>query len=88
MLYANRDHLKRGGLFVMNGEDAIMEKRFEVRPYGVKYMCNRCNKGEMIPTGRNIWTEPPRFEHICIHCKSIVELAEKFPLIKYENITY
>lgn len=63
-----------------------MEERFEVRPYGVKYTCDYCNKGEMLPTGKNNWsTDLPQIEHWCDKCNYKVDLSEKYPLIRYET---
>ncbi|MED2129060.1 hypothetical protein P4V88_26680 [Bacillus thuringiensis] len=32
-----------------------MEQRFEVKPIGVKYICDSCEEGEMIYTGEMLF---------------------------------
>lgn len=64
-----------------------MEEKFLVKPVGVKYICDSCKVGEMLPTGNNNWSSnPPKFEHKCTHCYTKVLLNEKYPLIRYENM--
>ncbi len=33
----------------------MMEQRFEVKPIGVKYICDSCEEGEMIYTGEMLF---------------------------------
>lgn len=64
-----------------------MEKEYSVNPIGVKYICDDCEKGELLPNGNNKWNvAPPQFEHECNHCNARKMLNEKFPLIRYINI--
>lgn len=66
-----------------------MEKEYQVKPVGVKYICDTCEKGEMLPNGKNNWNvELPLFEHECSHCNTRKMLTEKFPLIRYINIGF
>lgn len=66
-----------------------MEKRFEVVPVGVKYVCDKCEEGEMQSTGKNMkMADPPKFEHECIKCKRIEYFAKKYPTIEYLNKSY
>lgn len=65
------------------------EVKSEVRPVGVRYMCDECEGGEMIPTGRVIQlisTVPPKFEHMCKLCGAKENLAEQFPAIRFESM--
>lgn len=62
-----------------------MEETFAVKPVGVKYICDSCRKGEMLPTGKNYWSNPPQFEHECNQCGGKINLEEKYPLIRYCN---
>lgn len=64
-----------------------MEKRFEVKPYGVEYTCDSCEEGEMLPTGKAFWSDPPKFEHKCNKCGNTLSLLEKYPVIRYERNT-
>ncbi|MED1603656.1 hypothetical protein [Alkalihalophilus marmarensis] len=64
-----------------------MELQFEVKPVGVKYICDKCNEGEMLPTGKNKWlNEPPQIEHKCNKCRYIQNFKETYPLIRYLHI--
>lgn len=64
-----------------------MEQTFEVQPYGVKYICDSCGKGEMLPTGKNDWTvDPPLLEHSCSQCGQKKKFIEKYPLIRYHAV--
>jgi DNA-directed RNA polymerase subunit RPC12/RpoP len=65
-----------------------MEETFDVKPVGVKYICDKCGKGEMLPTGRNDWSaNPPLLEHECNYCGTKMKFHEKYPLIRYQTIT-
>lgn len=62
-----------------------MEKEYFVIPVGVKYICNFCGGGEMIPTNKNNWSvDPPNFEHKCNNCGKEILLNEKYPTIRYK----
>lgn len=64
-----------------------MEETFEVKPIGVKYICDTCEKGELLPTGENSWSqEIPNIEHGCTNCESKKMLPEKYPLIRYTRL--
>ncbi|EGT0683314.1 hypothetical protein IZT14_001706 [Clostridium perfringens] len=61
-----------------------MEKEFCVKPVLVKYMCDFCNEGEMIPNSKNYWSlDPPKFEHKCNKCGKKIILDEKYPIMRY-----
>ncbi|MGE1060813.1 hypothetical protein [Bacillus sp. GMa5/1] len=63
---------------------AVLKKLFEVKPYGVKYICDSCEEGEMLPTGKAYWSDPPKFEHACNQCSAKLSLSEKYPVIRYQ----
>lgn len=64
-----------------------MEKEFPITPIAVKYICDNCKEGEMIPTGENIYlTEPMQFKHKCNKCGEEIILHEKYPVIRYKSI--
>lgn len=64
-----------------------MIKKCKVEPYAEKYICDNCRKGEMEPTGENVWlTDPPKFKHRCNICNEEIFLTEKHPVIKYRII--
>lgn len=45
-----------------------MEKRTEVKTFLVKYICDGCNEGEMIPMGIMLPSNPPEYKHACNKC--------------------
>ncbi|AOY53362.1 hypothetical protein [Clostridium perfringens] len=62
-----------------------MEKEFLIKPVLVKYICDFCNKGEMMPNGKNNWlSNPPKFEHKCNKCGNKIVLNEKYPITRYK----
>lgn len=64
-----------------------MENFYEVHPIGIKYICDICCKGDMLPTGRNEWSaSPPAFEHVCNKCGQKANFTEKYSLIRFINI--
>lgn len=64
-----------------------MEEKTQVNTYEVKYKCNKCNEGYMIPSGFVYTTNPPKFQHICDNpnCGNIVTLDKAYPYIEYES---
>ena len=60
----------------------MKEERFELQPYGVRYICD-CGD-EMLPTGTMLMTDPPKFPHKCQSCDSTITLNEKYPTVKWE----
>ncbi|MNO34235.1 hypothetical protein D3C76_242660 [compost metagenome] len=64
-----------------------MEETFLVKQVGVKYKCDQCENGEMRPTGKMIMHEThATFVHRCDNCESEIDLKEKYPLIRYDQI--
>lgn len=64
-----------------------MEETFPVKPIGVKYICDFCKIGQMQQTGQmNIHENIATFTHKCENCGKEIELKEKYPLIRYEQI--
>jgi hypothetical protein len=61
----------------------VKEERFELKPYGVRYLCD-CN-GEMIPTGQMLMSDPPKFPHECRECGKAINLIEKYPIVRWET---
>ena len=60
------------------------EQRFEINPYGVKYLCD-C-QSEMEFTGKSFMSNPPQYEHCCSSCGKIENLQEKYPTVKWEFV--
>ncbi|MGG3451170.1 hypothetical protein [Domibacillus aminovorans] len=64
-----------------------MEQTFEVQPCGVKYICDTCGEGELLPNGKNDWSaEQKPFEHECTECGQKKMFSEKYPLVRYKNV--
>lgn len=64
-----------------------LEETYKIEPIGVKYICDKCKEGEMLPTGNNDWaTNPPQFEHACTFCNQIENFEEKYPLVRFKVI--
>ncbi|UOK49472.1 hypothetical protein KU891_29105 (plasmid) [Bacillus tropicus] len=64
-----------------------MEQTFEVRPFGVKYICDSCGEGEMLHTGEIKWrSSPPELAHECNQCGHKEYFHDKYPLIRWESL--
>jgi len=61
------------------------EEIFEVKLYGVRYICDDCG-GEMLPTGQILMSDPPRYPHKCLGCKKVVNLTEKYPTVRWKGV--
>lgn len=44
------------------------------------YICDKCGKGNMKPTGKTLLSNPPIFEHRCEHCGEIKEFKNCYPV--------
>lgn len=63
-----------------------LEKTFEVKPIGVKYICDSCEKGEMRTTGKmKMFETHAEYHHTCDTCGAESDLPEKYPLIRYQT---
>lgn len=61
------------------------EQTFEVKPVGVRYICDQCNEGEMIkdPDVKNAWlTDPVQYPHKCNKCGYTCGLIESYPTVR------
>lgn len=64
-----------------------MEKEFLIQPICIKYICDTCNEGEMLPTGENYWlSNPQKINHKCNKCGKEMMLNDKYPIIRYKDI--
>lgn len=59
------------------------EQRYELTPYGVKYMCDDCGN-EMHYTGQMLMSSPPQFVHACF-CGVQKNLNDKYPVVRWET---
>lgn len=66
------------------------EERFEVRPVGVRYRCEVCNRGYMEVTNDSVFipasTLPPgpiMRPHVCTNCGAKLTLPGTYPRIEW-----
>jgi DNA polymerase III alpha subunit (gram-positive type) len=65
-----------------------LEKSFEVNPILIKYICDSCNTGEMLPTGKmKMFETYALYIHKCEKCGVEHDLNEKYPTIRYDFVT-
>ena len=64
------------------------ERKFEVRPVGVQYICEFCNEGQMLVQHRVVKIEdiagPHMFDHVCNNCGKHMQLPQAYPKIEWE----
>lgn len=64
------------------------EELFDVKPVGVKYICEFCNEGEMIADKTMIanpfeFLKSPLIAHKCTKCGKTLQLMENYPKIEW-----
>lgn len=66
------------------------ERAFNVKPIGIKYICEFCNEGEQICTNKSpIIVEkngvkiPNMREHKCSKCGKIMMLPKSYPYVEF-----
>ena len=84
----NWDFMERMIKKVRIGEIMIKENWIEVKTYKVTAYCDKCKRGNMIPTGILKTTHPPLHEHKCTWCGCTRDFREPYPIIRYEEIPY
>ena len=61
-----------------------MEKSYEIKPVGIKYVCDNCDEGEMLVSGNiMLMTDPPKFPHKCNVCDFEKNFTTKYPFVTY-----
>jgi hypothetical protein len=63
----------------------MSEQRFEMKPYGVRYMCDECDL-EMVQAGGALMSYPPKYPHNCLKCGNTENLRERYPTVRWELI--
>lgn len=64
-----------------------MEKQIEVKQVKVKYTCDNCGEGEMLPTGYVLASCPPQYPHTCSNkCGYCKNFKKKYPSIEYVEV--
>jgi uncharacterized protein (DUF983 family) len=64
----------------------VAERKFEVKPVGVDYICDDCGAGTMVQTGMMLLSNPGQYKHRCSHCGKEVGFFTKYPDIRYERV--
>lgn len=65
------------------------ERSFEIRPVGVKYICEFCNEGEMRYKNDQpimveaLNTSPMLHNHVCTKCGKTMKLPKVYPYIEW-----
>ena len=65
-----------------------MEIEKEVKTFVVDYICDKCSKGKMIPTGICLTTSPSQYPHKCNQCNYIETFRTQYPYHHYKRITF
>jgi hypothetical protein len=63
--------------------EIMPEQEYDLRPVGVRYVCDKCGVGVMTPTGTMLCSYPPQWPHKCDHCGIIENMQEKYPTVRY-----
>jgi len=62
-----------------------MEQTFEVKPIGLKYLCDECGQEMSCEGSMVIENDQPFFPHKC-NCGNVIKLTKKYPTIEYKRI--
>jgi len=62
-----------------------MEKELDIKPIGIKMFCDKCKKGEMLPNGNMLLSDPPQWEHKCNKCGHEENYKYKYPRIRWDK---
>ena len=58
------------------------EELFDIKPIGVRYICEYCNEGEMI-YDRTVIIDQLLKKHTCNHCNGELLLPKVYPYIEW-----
>lgn len=62
------------------------ETRFNITPVGIKYVCDECNKGEMVAVKDvGLLTYPIQYPHRCTVCDNTKNFFTTYPKIIWEE---
>lgn len=65
------------------------ERTFDIKPIGVKYICEFCNEGEMVYENDHpiiveaINIKPTLYRHVCRSCGKTMQLPKMYPYIEW-----
>jgi hypothetical protein len=65
----------------------MSERTYEVRTFGVDYICDKCERGVMNQTGKMFFVDPPLFVHKCSNCGDETGFTEQYPTVRFERLT-
>ena len=65
----------------------MTEQKHEVTTFEVEYHCDQCQEGVMRRTGMLYDKAPPKYEHECNKCGSVVFLHTVYPHIGYDRVS-
>ena len=63
------------------------EQAYEVRPYGVDYVCDDCGRGAMEAVRLVLDSDSPLWEHKCGTCGRTALLPAQYPTIRWERVS-
>lgn len=55
--------------------------KYEV--FQTRMICEKCGKGEMIPSREMLTSYPPKYTYKCIVCGNIVESTYRYPYARF-----
>lgn len=62
----------------------MAEQTYELKPVGVRYVCDACGKGEMQHVGGAVLMSlPPKYRHICTHCGREQHFTKLYPEVRW-----
>lgn len=65
------------------------EELFEIKPIGVRYICEFCNEGEMIYKNEQplfveaLNNQPILHHHVCNKCGNSMQLPKMYPYVEW-----
>ena len=64
----------------------MSEKKFELKAFGVDYVCDKCGDGLMEQTGIFLPVDPPLWKHKCSKCGHEQNMHDKYPAVRYVRV--
>jgi hypothetical protein len=68
-------------------EQSMPKQRVEMKVFTVKWICDECGQGEMVPTGIELMSYPAQYPHKCNRCgHGETARGVKYPQTYYEAV--
>ena len=64
----------------------MIEEKRECKTYRVHAKCSKCSTGYMLPDGKILLSDPPKYPHTCNNCGHKEDLDNKYPAFAWENV--